>query len=98
VQGPNISGAFVVERATGRILSDTVVLESPPKGAPGAARFVTTYEDGTFRGDPIPVPRRVVETIRPADLNVRLEGKRIRIAETIRQFDRVSAGAGSPEP
>jgi len=98
VQGPNLSGAFVVERTTGRVRSDTLVLESPPKGAPGAGRFVFTYGDSANAGDPIPLPQRWSESLRPDDLWVRLERQRVRIVETIRVVERIQPEAGSADP
>ena len=97
-RGSNFSGAFVVERTTGRVRSDTLVLESPPKGAPGAGRFVFTYGKFTNGGDPIPLPQRMTESLRPSDRWVRLEGERIRIVETIRIFERIRRVAGSADP
>ena len=97
VQGPNLRGAFVVERTTGRVRSDTLVLESPPRGAPGAGRFVSTYGEFTNGGDPIPLPQRMTESLRPSDRWVRLEGERIRIVETIRVFERIRPEGGSAD-
>ncbi|MCU0616840.1 MAG: hypothetical protein MUD17_07155, partial [Gemmatimonadaceae bacterium] len=43
LSGPQINGAYVIDRRSGRLRSDTLDYVQPPRGAPGRARFVSTY-------------------------------------------------------
>ena len=98
VTGPNVVGAYVVERATGRLLSDTLQYVSPPRGAPGKAMLVGTYATAGESGDPTPAPARFVERVRPSDLRVQLGRDRVRIAETIGVFERLPTASPPPTP
>lgn len=96
VAGPNVIGAYVLERATGRLLSDTLQYVSPPRGAPGQPVLVSTYAAAGESGDPMPGPTRIVERTRPSDLRVRLGRDRVRISETVRVYERLPTASPAP--
>lgn len=87
--GPQLRGRYVVDRRTGRLHSDTLDYERPPKGAPGQARLVGHYADGSEGEALLAIPVRLVETVTPADMRVSLDGKRVRIVRTERTLTRL---------
>lgn len=91
LSGPQINGAYVIDRRSGRLRSDTLDYVQPPRGAPGCARFVSTYASADEEPDPVPIPVRLVEEVEPDDLRVSLDGRRLRIRKTVRRFTRVAS-------
>jgi hypothetical protein len=89
--GPQVNGAYVIDRRSGRLRSDTLDYVQPPRGAPGRARFVTTYASVDEQLDPVPIPVRVVEEVEPNNLRVSLDGRRLRIRKTVRTFTRAAS-------
>ncbi|MFO0093009.1 MAG: hypothetical protein ACK54K_01770 [Gemmatimonadaceae bacterium] len=93
--GPQLLGRLVFDRRTGRPVSDTLDDLRPPKGAPGNARLVVDYgpADGAAGNDPLSLPRRLTETVAPADLWISMPPGRVRVVKTVRTFTRLAEPA-----
>lgn len=93
--GPQLLGRLVFDRRTGRLVSDTLDDLRPPKGAPGNARLVVDYgpADGAAGNDPLSLPRRLTETVAPADLWISMPQGRVRVVKTVRTFTRLAEPA-----
>lgn len=86
--GSHVIGTFVVERATGRIVEDTLRYVGAPRGAPQHSVDVAAYAaDGA---DPLAglVPGRIVNTFEPHEFFVRMSAGRRRIVRVERVLER----------
>lgn len=88
-KGSHVIGTFVVERATGRLLEDTLRYVGAPRGAPQQAMDVAV-----FAADPADAlgrifPARIINTFEPSDFFVRREtGERQRVVRIVVVYER----------
>ncbi|MDX2182547.1 MAG: hypothetical protein SFW08_01055 [Gemmatimonadaceae bacterium] len=87
-KGSHVLGTFVVDRATGRILEDTLRYVGAPRGLPQQAVDVAVYL--TDAADPFAgmVPSRLVNTFEPHEMFVQLPAGRRRIVRIERVLAR----------